>query len=29
VYYAVVPEALRDIAALLDLNTAALAGATA
>lgn len=29
VYYAVVPEALRDIAALLDLNTAALTGATA
>ncbi|MDW5611920.1 metalloregulator ArsR/SmtB family transcription factor [Mycolicibacterium sp. D5.8-2] len=29
VYYAVVPEALREIAALLDLHTAALAGATA
>lgn len=29
VYYAVVPDALRDIAALLDLNTAALAGVTA
>jgi ArsR family transcriptional regulator, arsenate/arsenite/antimonite-responsive transcriptional repressor len=29
VYYAVVPEALRDIAALLDLDTAALAGVTA
>ena len=29
VYYAVVPEALREIAALLDLHTAALTGATA
>ena len=29
VYYAVVPEALREIAALLDLDTAALAGVTA
>ena len=29
VYYAVVPESLREISALLDLNTAALAGATA
>ena len=29
VYYAVVPEALREIAALLDLNTAALAGVPA
>jgi ArsR family transcriptional regulator len=29
VYYAVVPEALRPIAALLDLDTAALAGVTA
>ncbi|MBO0678300.1 helix-turn-helix transcriptional regulator [Mycolicibacterium sp. S2-37] len=29
VYYAVIPEALREISALLDLNTVALAGATA
>lgn len=29
VYYAVVPEALRDLSALLDLNAAALAGVTA
>lgn len=29
VYYAVVPDALREIAALLDLNTAALAGVPA
>jgi ArsR family transcriptional regulator len=28
VYYAVVPEALRDLSALLDLNAAALAGVT-
>ena len=29
VYYAVVPEALQELSALLDLNTAALAGVTA
>lgn len=29
VYYAVVPDALRDLSALLDLNAAALAGVTA